>query len=232
MGRRVRRLDQLLSSLGYCSRKDARALCAAGRVEVNGAPCDDASTRVDGTKVTLDGEPLEFPDGLLVMVHKPVGVVCTHDSREGQRLYDLLPERWQSRDPKVTSIGRLDRDTSGLILVTDQGPLVQKLTSPKHHVEKTYVALLDVEPPASLVNDFAAGIELREEDGALVGTLPAKLTLLGEKQAEVTVQEGRYHQVRRMFAARGVHVVSLHRTRFGPWSLDASLAPGQWRAVT
>jgi 16S rRNA pseudouridine516 synthase len=160
-----------------------------------------------------------------------VGVVCTHDSREGQRLYDLLPDRWHLRDPKVTSIGRLDRDTSGLILVTDQGPLVQKLTSPKHHVEKTYVALLDVEPPASLVNDFAGGIELREEDGALVRTLPATLTLLGEKRAEVTVQEGRYHQVRRMFAARGVHVVSLHRTRFGPWSLDASLAPGQWRAV-
>lgn len=226
----MRRVDQLLSALGYCSRKEARALCAEGRVELDGQPLEDASERVDGTRVTLDGEPLEFPNGLLVLFHKPAGVVCTHDSREGQRVYDLLPQRWQQRDPKVTTVGRLDKETSGLLVVTDQGALVQRMTSPKHHVEKTYVATLDADVPASLVGVFARGIELREGN-EVERTEPAVLRIISAREAEVTVQEGRYHQVRRMFAAQGLHVVTLHRTRFGPWHLDASLAPGEWRAL-
>ncbi|MBL8913885.1 MAG: rRNA pseudouridine synthase [Archangium sp.] len=226
----MRRVDQLLSALGYCSRKEARALCADGRVELDGAALTDASERVDGTRVTLDGEPLEFPDGLLVLFHKPAGVVCTHDSREGQRVYDLLPPRWQQRDPKVTTVGRLDKETSGLLVVTDQGALVQRMTSPKHHVEKTYVATLDADVPASLVDVFARGIELREGNET-ERTEPAVLRINSAREAEVTVKEGRYHQVRRMFAAQGLHVVTLHRTRFGPWRLDASLAPGEWRAL-
>ncbi|MFT3711624.1 MAG: pseudouridine synthase [Archangium sp.] len=230
MRRRVRRLDQLLSSLGYCSRKDARALCAAGRVKQGDEVLDDASARVEGAKVTLDGEPLEFPDGLLVLLHKPVGVVCTHDSREGQRVYDLLPPRWQQRDPKVTTVGRLDKETSGLLLVTDQGALVQRLTSPKHHVEKTYVATLDAEVRDEVVSAFQRGIDLREGN-ELERTEPATLKILGPREAAVTVREGRYHQVRRMFASQGLHVLTLHRTHFGPWSLDASLAAGQWRAL-
>jgi 16S rRNA pseudouridine516 synthase len=225
-----RRLDQLLSTLGYCSRKEARALCDAGRVKLGARVLDDASERVDGAQVTLDGEPLEFPDGLLVLLHKPVGVVCTHDSREGQRVYDLLPLRWQQRDPKVTTVGRLDKDTSGLLLVTDQGALVQRLTSPRHHVEKTYVATLDGEVRDEVVAAFAEGIDLNE--GAEVArTQSATLRVTGPREAEVTVREGRYHQVRRMFASQGLHVLTLHRTRFGPWSLDAALAPGQWRAL-
>jgi 16S rRNA pseudouridine516 synthase len=223
-------LDQLLSSLGYCSRKEVRALCASGRLTLDGARCDDAAARVDAAKVRLDGEPLEFPNGLLVLMHKPAGVVCTHDSREGQRVYDLLPPRWLRRDPKVTSVGRLDKETSGLLLVTDQGALVQRLTSPRQHVEKTYVATLDAVLPASLVQAFAAGVELRE-GGAVERTEPATLRLLGPREAEVTVQEGRYHQVRRMFAAHGLHVAALHRTRFGPWALPPSLAPGAWVAL-
>ncbi|MFO0599901.1 MAG: pseudouridine synthase [Myxococcaceae bacterium] len=227
----MKRLDQLLSSLGYGSRKEAQRWCADGRVTVDGAEVDDASVRVEGASVRLDGQPLEFPDGLLVLFHKPVGVVCTHDSREGQRIYDLLPARWQLRDPKVTSVGRLDKDTSGLLLVTDQGPLVQRLTSPKHHVAKTYVATLDAPVPPSLVAVFAGGVDLREEGGALVRTEPATLEVLGERRAQVTVREGRYHQVRRMFAAHGLHVTALHRTRFGALSLDDALAPGAWRAL-
>lgn len=225
-----RRVDQLLSTLGYCSRKEARAACADGRVEVNGERWSDATARVDPRHVTFDGEPLEFPLGLVVLFHKPAGVVCTHDSREGQRVYDLLPPRWQVRDPKVTTVGRLDKDTSGLLVVTDQGALVQRLTSPKHHVEKTYVATLDADVPAALVDAFARGVELREGQ-AVERTEPAVLRVIGPREAEVTVQEGRYHQVRRMFAAHGLHVLTLHRTRFGPWSLDASLAEGKWRAL-
>src|SRR4051812_36944805 len=115
----MRRLDQLLSSLGYCSRKEAQVLCDEGRVKLAGELLDEASLRVDPAQVLLDDEPLEFPDGLLVMLNKPVGMVCSHDSSEGPRVYDLLPERWQQRDPKVTTVGRLDKETSGLLLITD-----------------------------------------------------------------------------------------------------------------
>jgi 16S rRNA pseudouridine516 synthase len=226
----MRRVDQLLSSLGYCSRKEAQALCDAGRVLVGSERLRDASRRVEPTDVKLDDAPLEFPGGLLVLLHKPVGVVCSHDSREGQRIYDLLPERWQGRDPKVTSIGRLDKETSGLLLVTDQGPLVQRLTSPKHHVEKTYVATLDQDPPEAVVRAFAEGVPLKEEQGELVKTLPATLKRLGDRRAEVTIREGKYHQVRRMFAAHGLHVEALVRTRFGEWHLG-QLPSGQWRAL-
>lgn len=225
----MRRVDQLLSSLGYGSRKEAQALCDAGRVRVGGLALDDASRRVDPREVELDGAPLEFPEGLLVVLHKPLGVVCSHDSREGPRVYDLLPPRWLQRDPKVTTVGRLDKDTSGLLLVTDQGALVQRLTSPRHHVEKVYVATLDREPTDALVGAFAAGVELLE-DGEREKTLPARARLLGERRVEVTLREGRYHQVRRMFAALGLHVTALERTRMGEWTLGA-LQPGEWRAV-
>jgi 16S rRNA pseudouridine516 synthase len=225
----MRRVDQLLSSLGYCSRKEAQALCDEGRVHVEGERIDDASLRVDPSKLRLDDAPLDFPDGLLVMMHKPVGLVCSHDSREGQRVYDLLPERWQRRDPKVNTIGRLDKDTSGLILLTDQGPLVQKLTSPKHHVAKVYLATLDREPGPEVAEAFARGLELQEATER-VKTLPATVRLLGDRRVEVTLREGKYHQVRRMFAALGLHVEALQRTHFGQWGLG-ELAPGAWRAL-
>ena len=177
----------------------------------------------------LDGEPLDFPDGLFVLMHKPVGLVCSHDTREGPRVYDLLPERWQQRDPKVTTIGRLDKDTSGLLLLTDQGALVQRLTSPRHHVEKVYVATLDREPNPEMIAAFAQGLELTE-DGEKVKTMPAVLRALGGQRAEVTLHEGRYHQVRRMFAATGAHVSALERTRFGEWTLG-DLPAGSWKAL-
>ena len=222
----MRRVDQLLSSLGYGSRKEAQRWCDAGRVKLNGTPVDDASQRVDGAHLTFDDAPLEFPGGLTVLFHKPVGLVCTHDSREGQRIYDVLPPRWLQRTPQVTSVGRLDKDTSGLLVITDDGPLVQRMTSPKHHVEKVYEATLDGPVTDAVIAAFAAGVPLRE--GAhTVTPLPAQLRALPDGRAEVTVQEGRYHQVRRMFAAHGLHVTALHRTRFGPWSLG-DLAEGAW----
>lgn len=225
----MRRLDQLLSSLGYCSRKEAQALCDAGRVQAAGQPLEDAGKRVDPALVRLDDEPLDFPQGLLVMLNKPVGLVCSHDVKEGPRVYDLLPERWQQRDPKVTSIGRLDKDTSGLLLFTDQGQLVQRLTSPRHHVDKVYVATLDRAPTAEMTAAFARGIELNEE-GERLQTMPAVLKPLDGTRAEITLREGKYHQVRRMFAALGVHVVSLERVRVGEWTLG-DLPPGTWRAL-
>lgn len=223
----MRRVDQLLSSLGYCSRKEAQQWCDAGRVKLGDEVVDDAGRRVDPEQVRLDDAPLDFPGGLTVLFHKPVGLVCTHDSREGQRIYDVLPPRWLLRSPQVTSVGRLDKDTSGLLVITDDGPLVQRMTSPKHHVEKVYEATLDGEVTQAIIDGFARGVALREF-AETVTTQPARLRVLPDGRAEVTVREGRYHQVRRMFAAHGLHVTALHRTRFGPWSLGA-LAPGEWR---
>lgn len=223
---RPRRVDQLLSSLGYCSRREAQACCDEGRVTgPGGEVISRASERYDSTQVCLDGEPLEFPEGLYVVLHKPVGFVCSHDPRDGRLVYELLPPRWRARDPVVTTAGRLDKDTSGALLVTDDGPLVHRLTSPKFGVEKVYLATLDGPVTPELSAAFAAGVVLA--DGK---TAPAQLRARGPHEAEVTVHEGRYHQVRRMFVACGREVLSLHRERFGPWTLDG-LEPGTWRAV-
>lgn len=222
---RARRLDQLLAALGYGSRREVRALCDAGRVAVAGAPAAEAAARVDPALVTVDGEPLEFPFGVLAVLHKPVGFVCSHDERDGRVVYELLPRRWRLRDPLVTTVGRLDKDTSGLLLVTDDGALVHRLTSPRHEVDKVYLAGLDGEVTEALVAAFAAGLQL--DDGPAA---PARLEAAGPGLARVTVREGRYHQVRRMFAACGRQVLTLHRERLGEWTLG-DLAPGQWRAV-
>ena len=198
-------------------------------MRVDGVVLDDASRRVDPDQVRLDGEPLEFPHGLLVMLHKPVGLVCSHDTKEGPRVYDLLPERWQERDPKVTTIGRLDKETSGILLFTDQGSLVQRLTSPKHHVDKVYEVTLDREVTPVMIAAFERGLELNE-GGERLQTLPAVLRSVGGQRAEVTLREGKYHQVRRMFAAVGAHVETLARTRFGEWTLG-DLPEGEWKEL-
>lgn len=184
--------------------------------------------KVDPHAITLDGEPLEAPDGLLAMLHKPVGYVCTHGEGEGPTIYELLPDQWLRRNPAVTSVGRLDKDTSGLLLVTDIGSLVHRFTSPKSDVEKVYLAELDRELDPRLVEVFARGdLMLRSEEKPC---LPAKLEIVSPKTARLTITEGRYHQVRRMFASQGSHVEKLHRERFGSHELG-DLAEGEWRMV-
>ena len=223
-----RRLDQLLSCLGYCSRREAAAIIKSGRVSVDGVVAKRADDKVDPTLVTLDGEPLEAPDGLLAVLHKPIGYVCTHGEGEGQTIYELLPPRWLNRNPPVTSVGRLDKETSGLLLITDIGPLVHEHTSPKAAIEKVYEAELDRDLDPSLVSIFASGqIMLRGEEKPC---LPARLEITGARTARLTVTEGRYHQVRRMFASQGWHVEKLHRIRCGGHELG-ELEPGELRMV-
>ena len=160
--------------------------------------------------------------------HKPLGLVCSHDGSEGPSIYTQLPERWRRRNPTVTSIGRLDKETSGLLLVTDQSALVHRLTSPKHKVPKVYRATLDREIPPNLAGRFASGtLQLEGEEKPCA---PAELTILSPREADLTLIEGRYHQVRRMFAAAGLTVLTLHRTRFGSLELG-DLPPGQWREL-
>src|SRR5688572_9059749 len=153
----MRRLDQLLANLGYCSRREARMWIHDGRVTVRGKPADDVSQKAAESDVLVDGEPLDHPGGLLLLLHKPLGLVCSHELREGANVYSLLPERWRRRNPVVTSIGRLDKETTGLLLLTDQSPLVHRLTSPKHKVPKIYRATLDRDVSPDLIPVFASG---------------------------------------------------------------------------
>ncbi len=224
----MRRLDQLLANLGYCSRRDAREWIRSGRVTVDGQVETDFGAKADPAAVHLEGEPLDHPEGLLLLLHKPTGLVCSHDEREGPNVYSLLPPRWRARNPLVTSIGRLDKDTSGLLLLTDQSELVHRLTSPKHKVPKVYRATLATDLPAGLTALFAAGTLVLQDEKAPCA--PAELRELGPREAELTLTEGRYHQVRRMFASQGCEVLTLHRPRFGPLNLS-DLPAGQWREL-
>jgi 16S rRNA pseudouridine516 synthase len=224
----MRRLDQLLSSLGYCSRREARAWVANERLSVRGEVAEAFDAKAEPADVRVDGEPLDHPAGLLLLLHKPVGLVCSHDGREGPDIYSLIPDRWRRRNPPVTSIGRLDKDTSGVLLLTDLSPLVHRLTSPKHKVPKVYRATLDRDLPPDLVTQFASGtLRLDGEDAPCA---PAGLKIISPREAELTLTEGRYHQVRRMFAATGSTVLTLHRVRFGPLELG-DLPAGQWREL-
>ena len=192
----MRRIDQLLANLGYCSRREARAWVAKGRVTVRGEPADDVSQKAAPAEVRVDGEPLDHPEGLLLLLHKPVGLVCSHDEREGPSVYSLLPERWRRRNPVVTSVGRLDKDTSGLLLLTDQSSLVHRLTSPKHKVPKLYRATVDRDLPPELGAVFASGTLLLP--GEKDPCAPAELQIVTPREAILTLIEGRYHQARRM----------------------------------
>jgi 16S rRNA pseudouridine516 synthase len=226
----ARRLDQLLASLGYCSRSEVRVWLKAGRISVAGKVAADPGAKPAVAAVRVDGEPLDHPEGLLLMVNKPVGLTCSHDPREAPLIYELLPARWRERNPVVTTIGRLDKETSGLILLTDHTELVHRLTSPKHKVPKIYHVTTDRDLSPALVDVFAAGT--LQLDGEKEACAPAGLSLLGSREAEVTLIEGKYHQVRRMFAAAaGVTVTALHRTSFGHLTLG-DLAPGRYRELS
>ena len=224
----MRRLDQLLANLGYCSRREARLWIAGGRVTIAGKVADYFGDKADPATVSVDGEPLDRLEGLLLLLHKPTGLVCSHDNREGPSVYDLLPARWRQRNPQITSIGRLDKDTSGLLLLTDQSELVHRLTSPKHKVPKIYRTTVAKDLPPELIALFASGTLLLKDEKDPCA--PAQLKILGPREAELTLTEGRYHQVRRMLASQGCEVLTLHRSHFGHLDLG-DLPAGQWREL-
>lgn len=225
----TQRLDQLLASLGYGSRREVKELVKARRVSVAGAIARDPGQKVDAACVRLDGEPLADPGPLCILLHKPAGVVCSHDQREGARVYDLLPPRWLRRNPPPTTVGRLDKDTTGALLITDVAAIVQRLTSPRHKVRKLYRARLDRPAQPEWVDTFASGTLLLSGDDKPCA--PAELRILQDPcEIELTLTEGRYHQVKRMFAAHGAMVEALHRVAFGGLSAD-HLPPGQWQAI-
>jgi 16S rRNA pseudouridine516 synthase len=223
------RVDQILSRYGYCTRREARDWIRQRRVTVDGEPVRAPDQKVLVSSVLVDLQPIEFPDGLLVLLHKPAGCVCSHEDREGPTIYGELPARWRRRNPPITSIGRLDRDTTGVLLLTDLGALVQQWTSPRHKVPKIYDVTVDRDLRSELIDIFAAGTLLLEQEEHPCH--PARLSIQSPRQATLELTEGRYHQVKRMFARQGYTVTRLHRSRFGPFEL-AGLKPGEWRVLS
>lgn len=222
------RADQLLSRYGYCSRSEARAWLRRGRLTHRGEAILDPAQRLDVHHSAVDGQPVEFPDGLLVMFHKPAGFTCSHEERDGPTIYEQLPLQWSARNPPVTSVGRLDKDATGLLLLTDQGEWVHQLTSPRHKVPKLYEVEVAADLPPGLTELFASGT--LHLDGEPKPCQPAQLELLGPRHARLELTEGRYHQVKRMFGSQGCPVIRLHRKRIGALDLG-DLEVGSWRPI-
>jgi 16S rRNA pseudouridine516 synthase len=221
-------LIRYLANLGYGTRRDVTALVRARRVtDDSGATLSDTAPWSHAA-VRIDGAPLDPPPGAVLMLHKPTGYVCS--TRDLPPLiYDLLPPRFLRRSPVMSAVGRLDRDTSGLLLLTDDGALNHRLTSPKHHVSKTYTATLADDLHGNEVVAFASGTLML--NGETAPLAPAQLHVISNRVAALTLTEGRYHQVRRMFAAMGNHVIALQRTSVGAVTLD-DLPRGAWRELT
>ncbi len=227
------RLDKLLANLGYGSRREVQALIEGGRVVLDGEAETDPSQRVYVTsdlavRMTVSGAPLDPPPGVVLMLNKPLGVTCSQKDT-GPLIYSLLPERWRRRDPAISTVGRLDKETSGLILMTDDGALLHRIIAPKSHVPKRYHVTLARPLDGSETAALAAGTLML--DGEEKPLLPVAMETLSPTEAFVTLNEGRYHQVRRMFAALGNHVNALHRDRVGGLDLPEDLEPGAFRIL-
>ena len=221
------RLDKFLSFCGVGTRSEVKKLLKQNLVEVDGAVERDPGRQIDPqiSSVSFHGTLLHYQEHVYVMLHKPEGVVSATDDRWHDTVLDLLEGAFAEH--LLFPVGRLDRDTTGLLLLTDDGPLAHELLSPKKHVEKVYEAELDGETTEADVAAFAAGIALED-----FTTKPAVLEPLSGNQARVTLTEGKFHQVKRMFEARGRQVLKLHRLSMGKLTLDPELAPGDWRELT
>lgn len=228
------RLDKILASNGFGSRREIKRILRERRLTVNGKVTVDAATTVetDTDELVLDGKKIGILEKVYLMLNKPAGVITSTDDPDHQTVIDLLEPPYSGMD--LFPVGRLDLDTEGLLVITNDGPLTHRLTSPKTGVDKTYYARLrdpvDDETLDDCVRRFAEGIPFR--DGYTC--LPARLVRAGDEAAGVTVtiQEGKYHQVKKMFAVVGNEVAYLKRISMGALVLDGSLAPGSYRPLT
>ena len=221
------KLVKLIANLGYGSRKDVAWMFREGRITDADGEVLYADDKVEHAQIRVDGEPLDPAPGLMLMLHKPLGVTCSRKD-PGRVVYDLLPPRYRMREPALSTVGRLDRDTSGLLLLTDDGALLHRIISPKANVAKVYEATLAEDLRGDEAALFASGTLLLESETTPLA--PATLDVLGPRHARLTLHEGRYHQVRRMFAATGNCVETLERVAIGALTLG-ELAPGTWRAL-
>ena len=227
------RLDKLLANLGYGSRREIQTLARMGEIRLDGEALSDAGARIALTpdlpaRLTVEDEALDPLPGLCLLLHKPVGVTCSH-KEAGPLVYGLLPERWRHRDPPLSTVGRLDKDTSGLLLLTDDGALLHRIISPKANVAKRYRVTLARPLRGDEEAALSAGtLMLDGEDRPL---LPVAMETQDATHCAVTLTEGRYHQVRRMFAALGNHVEALHRDKVGGLDLPGDLPAGEFRIL-
>jgi len=221
------KLVKHLANLGYGSRKEVAWMFREGRVTDGSGEVLYADDVVPHAAIRVDGEALDPPQGLLLMLHKPIGVTCSTKD-PGSVVYDLLPPRFRLRNPALSIVGRLDRDTSGLLLLTDDGQLLHRIIAPKSKLAKVYRATLAEDLRGDEVALFAGGTLML--DGEKTPLLPAELETIDPRNARLVLHEGRYHQARRMFAAVGNHVAALHRERVGGLALG-DLREGEWRML-
>lgn len=217
----------MIANLGYGSRKDVAWMFREGRITDPDGEVLYADDKVEHEHIRIDGEPLDPPTGIVLMMHKPLGFTCSRKDA-GRVVYDLLPPRYRARTPALSTVGRLDRDTSGLLLFTDDGALLHKIISPRAQITKVYEATLAHDLRGDEQALFASGTMMLESETTPL--LPAKLDVLAPRHARLSITEGRYHQVRRMFAATGNHVETLQRTTIGGLQLD-ELQAGGWRQL-
>jgi 16S rRNA pseudouridine516 synthase len=224
----MERLDKIISATGKKSRREVKLLVKQGRILVDGVPASAPEMKVDPavSEILLDGENIGYQRFTYIMLHKPAGVLSAVEDKRQKTVLDLLPEELQRRN--LSPVGRLDKDTEGLLLLTNDGELTHRLLSPRHHVDKVYYARVDGRLEKADCAAFAAGITL----GDGLECMPAGLEILSDSEALVTLQEGKFHQVKRMLAFCGKPVVYLKRLSMGPLRLDESLQPGEFRHLT
>ncbi|MFL0194210.1 pseudouridine synthase [Clostridium sp. WILCCON 0269] len=225
------RLDKILANLGYGTRKEIKAMVKRGAVKIEGVVVKDNSMKVDpdNCKIEIDGSIVEYKKYIYILMNKPEGVVSATMDNYDETVIDILIPEYQALKP--FPVGRLDKDTKGLLLITNDGELNHRLISPKNHVDKVYYAEIDRPVDISDVEKFEKGIVLK--DG--YNCLPAKLKIIESDGngsiVEVTVQEGKFHQIKRMFNVLGKNVVYLKRIKFGPINLDEDLLEGEYREL-
>lgn len=224
----MERLDKVIANRGVASRREVKALVRQGRVLVDGVPAAAADMKVDAEAavITVDGVTLGSERHIYLLLHKPAGVLTATEDKRQPTVLDLIPQEWRRRD--LAPVGRLDKDTEGLLLLTDDGELTHRLLSPRYHVDKVYYARVDGIPDSSDAAAFAEGLLL----GDGLQCLPARLEPLGSGECLVTLREGKFHQVKRMLASRGKPVQYLKRLSMGPLRLEPELAAGQCRLLT
>ena len=224
----MERLDKLLSSTGHWSRREVKELIRRGQVSVDGERAQKPEDKCDPAlaQIAVDGQTVDCAPFVYLMLHKPAGILSATEDKRQRTVIDLLPEHLRRRG--LFPVGRLDKDTEGLLLLTDDGPLGHELLSPKKHVDKVYYAQVEGKLGQSDVDALARGMTL----GDGLECLPAGLEVLGDgSECLVTLREGKYHQVKRMLAARGKPVTYLKRLSMGPLKLDETLEKGSWRPL-